>query len=273
MADRDEEIGPESDIELLDGIREGRRPVQEFFAQCQRVAGVGDGLGEQDAGFLEELAQCRDVGGERVVRFEVAPETQRGSFGIEGGARRESGIVVGAIDPATGEHVKIRGERHRRRALRQQDLEGAGGGVSDEDDRRRRQWRWRWTRGHPDIVPVRCPVAGLAAGRRWSPLGVAGRRWASLGAAGRPSEPAPRSCRSRATPRLTRLAALQQRAGAAATERPTNGLPPNADPPIVAITRNHRANRSHVPATDRNGDGLARTREAPGQRWALMRTS
>jgi hypothetical protein len=63
-------------------------------------------FGEQNARFLEQLPDRRD-GERRVVRREVAGQP---------------GVRVRLVDPTPREHEHVAGERHRRRALRQEDL-------------------------------------------------------------------------------------------------------------------------------------------------------
>jgi hypothetical protein len=84
-----------------------------------------------DARLLAELAKGRTMDGERLVGQEVVAEGMSGGCRVDRIAGRAR---VLRVDTPAGEDMDARRERHRRRALDQQNL-GAVLSIPQEDDR------------------------------------------------------------------------------------------------------------------------------------------
>ena len=139
-------------------------------------------VGEEDAGLLEQLADRGEERGEGDRRRQVATQRQRRRRPPNATERPASaGSRVPGVDPAAGKDVGVRRERHRRRALRQEDLE-PGRARPEQDDGRGRPGLHR-AGGHPGSSD-RDDMDDRAAGRPAQPSAVAAASsWARSAAA------------------------------------------------------------------------------------------
>ena len=135
VADRDEEVRAQSEIQLLRDVGHGRAAGQQPLARGPCRVPVEQRLGKEDAGLLEQLAQRGDVTGQRLGRGDVAAERGPGVIRGEGRSRCEPRIQVAGVDGAAGKHVHVGREGHRRWPAGQQDF-GTAGSRPEEDDGR-----------------------------------------------------------------------------------------------------------------------------------------
>ena len=89
--------------------------------------GRGGRLGEQHARLLEQLADRRDVARPARPRARGRrPSAAAASAGVTTDRAASDGSRIARVHPAAREDVRVGGERHRRRAMRQQRLEPVG---------------------------------------------------------------------------------------------------------------------------------------------------
>ena len=119
---------------------------------------------QQHARLLEQLADGRDIRRERIERCEVSADRRLGVRGRQDGSAQQVGRRVRGIHPTSGEDVHSGGERHRRRALRQQDVEPAR--SRSQQDHRRSRVRERRARPRGGFSHRRPAPRAVREGRR-----------------------------------------------------------------------------------------------------------
>ena len=137
VGDRRQQVRPQPHAEILRDAADRHVAAQQRPASFLHARGRRRRIGEEDARFLEQLAEGGDVARERGAGLHLAAKRRRGLGRRKDGPRERPRLSVAVVDPAAREHMEVAGEHHRRRAVGQQQLRTRGSRPQEHDGRGR----------------------------------------------------------------------------------------------------------------------------------------